>query len=59
MMLFFGMGGALLNKLGNRKKIIAVTLGTGFKAAFLVKLIPVVEDDKVPEGGCLWDKSFS
>lgn len=54
----FGVGSALLNKMGNKKKIIAITLGTGFGAAFLENNIPVVNEERVPEGGCLWDKAF-
>lgn len=37
---------------------MALTLGTGFGAAFIKDLIPVVNDDEVPDGGCLWDKVF-
>ena len=54
----FGIGGALVDKVKNRKRIIAITLGTGFGAAFLKNNIPVVKEDDVPEGGCLWDKPF-
>ena len=54
----FAIGGALLDKAENKKRVTAITLGTGFGAAFLVHGIPVVHQDDVPEGGCLWDKPF-
>jgi glucokinase len=54
----FGIGGALINKIGKNQKIVALTLGTGFGAAFLKNHVPVVNDELVPEGGCLWDKVF-
>lgn len=54
----FGVGGALLNKMQNNQNITAVTLGTGFGAAFLMEYIPVIQGENVPENGCLWDKSF-
>ncbi|TRW25335.1 ROK family protein [Flavobacterium zepuense] len=55
----FGIGSALLQKDGGRnKKIIAITLGTGFGASFLNDIVPVTKDDNVPENGCLWDKPF-
>jgi len=54
----FGIGGALINKIGKNQKIVALTLGTGFGAAFLKNHVPVVNDERVPEGGCLWDKVF-
>jgi len=54
----FGIGGALINKIEKNKKIVALTIGTGFGAAFLKNHVPVVNDENVPEGGCLWDKVF-
>jgi len=54
----FGIGGALIKKVLKNQKIVALTLGTGFGAAFLKNHIPVVNDERVPEGGCLWDKVF-
>ena len=55
----FGIGSALSQKDGgNNKKVIAITLGTGFGASFLTDAVPVTKDDSVPENGCLWDKPF-
>lgn len=54
----FGLGGYLSSKLKDAKKIIAVTLGTGFGASFLKNRVPVINGNDVPEGGCLWDKEF-
>lgn len=54
----FGVGGALIKKIEKNQKLVAITLGTGFGAAFLKNHIPVVNDEGVPEGGCLWDKAF-
>jgi len=54
----FGIGGALIKKIEKNQKIVALTLGTGFGAAFLKNHVPVVNDECVPEGGCLWDKAF-
>ncbi len=55
----FGVGGSLIQEtsLGN-KKIIAITLGTGFGAAFLDNKLPVTQGDNIPNNGCLWDKKF-
>lgn len=54
----FGLGGSLTSRIRDAKKIIAVTLGTGFGASFLKNNIPVIRGNDVPEGGCLWDKEF-
>ena len=54
----FGVGGALIEKSKSKNKIIAITLGTGFGAAFLDNKIPVTYGDNVPHNGCLWDKPF-
>jgi glucokinase len=55
----FGIGSALGQKDGGaNKKVIAITLGTGFGASFLNDVIPVVNGTGVPENGCLWDKTF-
>ncbi len=54
----FGVGGSLKGGHGICKKVLAITLGTGFGAAFLNNFIPVVKGKSVPLGGCLWDKPF-
>ncbi|WP_341217101.1 ROK family protein [uncultured Wocania sp.] len=54
----FGVGVAAMGKAKNCKKIIAVTLGTGFGSAFIEDGMPLVDHPKVPKDGCLWDKKF-
>jgi glucokinase len=54
----FGVGGSLIEKAIDAKKIIAITLGTGFGAAFLDQNLPITQGDNVPHNGCLWDKPF-
>lgn len=55
----FGVGVSTQGKAKDCKKIVVVTLGTGFGSAFIKNGIPQVNTDEVPEGGCLWDKPFS
>lgn len=50
--------GAALSKNLLRKRVIGITLGTGFGAAFLIDKSPVFQSELIPENGCLWDKSF-
>lgn len=56
----FGVGGALKQEsnTGN-EKVVAITLGTGFGAAFLDNKIPITQGENVPHNGCLWDKPFN
>ncbi len=54
----FGVGVARLGESKGVKKVIALTLGTGFGATFINDGLPVVEAINVPKGGCLWDKKF-
>lgn len=55
----FGIGGTLKEGSNQEgKKVIAITLGTGFGAAFLDDKIPVIQGSNVPVNGCLWDKEF-
>lgn len=54
----FGIGGTLLKKVEDNRKVVAITLGTGFGAAFLDNQVPIVYDASVPEDGCLWNKAF-
>lgn len=55
----FGVGGSIKqsSNIGNQK-VIAITLGTGFGAAFLDDKLPITQGDDVPHNGCLWDKPF-
>jgi glucokinase len=56
----FGVGGALKQESGHgRNKVIAITLGTGFGAAFLDNKLPITQGDNIPHNGCLWDKPFN
>ncbi|MFB3388612.1 ROK family protein [Flavobacterium sp. LAR06] len=55
----FGVGGALKQGAKSGKnKVIAITLGTGFGAAFLDNKLPVTQGSNVPHNGCLWDKPY-
>ncbi len=36
------------------KKILSITLGTGFGAAFVENGVPIVDRNDVPKDGCLW-----
>jgi glucokinase len=54
----FGVGGALKQESTGNNKVVAITLGTGFGAAFLDNKLPVTQGSNVPHNGCLWDKQF-
>ncbi|PCI01209.1 MAG: transcriptional regulator [Flavobacteriaceae bacterium] len=54
----FGVGVSSLGDAKEAKKVIALTLGTGFGSTFINDGLPVVIAEDVPEGGCLWDKPF-
>lgn len=54
----FGVGGALKQESTGNNKVIAITLGTGFGAAFLDNKLPITQGSNVPHNGCLWDKQF-
>ncbi|SHM29480.1 ROK family protein [Flavobacterium saccharophilum] len=55
----FGVGGALKQGVkAGTNKVIAITLGTGFGAAFLDNKLPVTQGSNVPHNGCLWDKPY-
>ncbi|PXY43119.1 ROK family protein [Flavobacterium hydrophilum] len=54
----FGVGGALQQESTENNKVVAITLGTGFGAAFLDNKLPVTQGSNVPNNGCLWDKQF-
>lgn len=55
----FGVGSTLKQnpEIAN-KKVIAITLGTGFGAAFLHNKLPLTNGSEIPVNGCLWDKPF-
>lgn len=54
----FGIGGTLTLDEQWDEKVLAITLGTGFGAAFLENKIPLTKGINIPENGCLWDKAF-
>lgn len=54
----FGVGVARIGEAKNYKKVIAITLGTGFGSCFISNGIPQVNTPDVPKDGCLWDKPF-
>ena len=54
----FGVGVSTQGKAKNYKRVIVVTLGTGFGSAFIKDGVPQVNTKEVPKGGCLWDKPF-
>lgn len=54
----FGVGGSLKQESELNNKVIAITLGTGFGAAFLDNKLPITQGSNVPHNGCLWDKPF-
>lgn len=53
----FGVGVSRIGKAKSSKKVIAITLGTGFGSCFIAEGIPQVTSNNVPKNGCLWDKS--
>ncbi|CAA9198005.1 N-acetyl-D-glucosamine kinase [Flavobacterium bizetiae] len=55
----FGVGGSLKQESYANSKVIAITLGTGFGAAFLDNKLPITQGSNVPHNGCLWDKPFA
>jgi len=55
----FGIGSIFVNGLDKKtEKVVAITLGTGFGASFLDKIVPLSTGENIPKDGCLWDKKF-
>ncbi len=54
----FSIGEYVAGGLQGSDKAIAGTLGTGFGSSFLENGIPVIKDNRVAEGGCLWHVPF-
>jgi len=54
----FGVGGQLSSQFRENKRVVAITIGTGFGAAFLKDKCPIINDELVPEQGCLWNKYY-
>jgi glucokinase len=64
----FAVGESIAGATADRRKSVAITLGTGFGSAFIENNIPVASGNTVPEKGCLYhlpyaggiaDESFS
>ena len=54
----FAVGEAWAGKASGYKKMMAITLGTGFGSAFVDNRIPVVDGDMVPKMGCVYHLPF-
>ncbi|MEE4216485.1 MAG: ROK family protein [Xanthomonadales bacterium] len=54
----FAVGEAWLGKGMGRRKVLAITLGTGLGSAFIDDGIPVIDGENVPAEGCLWHLPF-
>jgi glucokinase len=54
----FAIAESWVGNAGGHKKMIALTLGTGFGSAFMDSGIPVIAGDTVPEMGCVWHLPF-
>lgn len=54
----FGVGVSTTGKAKNYRRIIAITLGTGFGSAFIDGGVPQQNSKNVPKNGWLWDKPF-
>lgn len=50
----FAVGESWIGNAKEYKKIIAITLGTGFGSAFIESCIPILDRNDVPKLGCLW-----
>ena len=54
----FAVGEAWLGEGVGFKKVVVITLGTGFGSAFIEDGVPVVSGETVPKEGCLWHLPF-
>jgi glucokinase len=54
----FAIAEAWIGKARDFRRVVALTLGTGFGSAFLIGGIPVIEGDSVPGSGCVWHIPF-
>lgn len=54
----FAVGEAWAGKASGFRRMMAITLGTGFGSAFVEDRIPVVEGDRVPKMGCVYHLPF-
>ncbi len=54
----FTVGEAWLGEGKSYRRVVAITLGTGFGSAFTLDGVPVVSGPSVPKEGCLWHLPF-
>lgn len=54
----FALGEAIAGKASQKRKIIAITLGSGFGSTFLADKLPVTHHPDVPENGYLYNLPF-
>ncbi|MAW95437.1 MULTISPECIES: ROK family protein [unclassified Leeuwenhoekiella] len=54
----FSIAEALLGQASKYDKVVAITLGTGLGASFVVNAKPIIEDTKVPQGGFLYNQYY-
>lgn len=54
----FAIGEDWIGKVNGSKRVLAITLGTGFGSAFLNNRLPVVSGPEVPDMGCIWYLPF-
>lgn len=52
----FSVAEASVGKASKYKKVLAITLGTGFGSSFLIEAQPIVDGGLVPKGGFLYNK---
>ncbi|MEL6718966.1 MAG: ROK family protein [Bacteroidota bacterium] len=55
----FAIGEAFKGLGHTKKRMVVITLGTGFGAAFLEDKLPIVDRSDVPPEGCLWHLPFA
>ncbi|MDD7884505.1 ROK family protein [Flavivirga sp. 57AJ16] len=55
----FSVAEASIGKASKYKRVVAITLGTGFGSSFLNETQPIVEGNMVPEGGVLYNKFYN
>lgn len=54
----FSIAEALIGPASEYKKVVAITLGTGLGASFLINGRPIMKDKKVPESGYLYNQYY-
>lgn len=55
----FAVGEAWVGEGRGFRKVVVITLGTGFGSAFIEDGVPVVAREDVPREGCLWHLPFA